>query len=326
MKKTFIIITIFIILFYILICPFVCSKYINIFKLGTKYDLIENPLSDGQNFYQVKKYRYTRIGTFNILGSGSNQDIFKIGLADADKNIIIPINEKHSYSNFYKAHGFTHKNTIDTINIVAMRSNQVSSNTHSIKLVSNALYTTNGEPFNPSKHFKNNTFVFGNYLVKSGFIKPLYIPNSKSMLWYDENIIIVSSRKPTYCSREPTYYGTYLTSGKEIIPENKNSKEDVLEILDFGEWESYFDVEKLKKMVRYENDETGESSTFHANGKLEAIGKIKNDKKEGTWKTYHTNGKLKTIGKYENNERIDEWKVYDKNGKFRKLKNYSKKQ
>ena len=54
----------------------------------------------------------------------------------------------------------------------------------------------------------------------------------------------------------------------------------------------------------------------HANGKLYLKGKLKNDKKEGTWEFYYNNGQLQAVEKYSGGKPVGVWKYYEENGRL----------
>ncbi len=54
----------------------------------------------------------------------------------------------------------------------------------------------------------------------------------------------------------------------------------------------------------------------HANGKLYLKGKLKNDKKEGTWEFYYDNGQLQAVEKYSGGKPVGVWKYYEEDGKL----------
>jgi len=231
--------------------------------------LIENPYQDGQNYYAVKKYHYTRARSRSIIswGSPSNNEVYSWGVADDNKNIIIPLSKEHESPVFYKAYGISHENSVDSLNIMA------------IKWYSIPTYKANGEPFDASKYFKNNTYIYDNIITrpiskshnKNHFLvnlgtKTLTIPGEDLIWWYDQNIIIVGKRETTTLetSLKTIYqfdfiYGAYSVTGDILIPFNKTSKEEVKQLLDEGylsqmKIRSFFKEEFDRKIINFDEN------------------------------------------------------------------------
>ena len=81
------------------------------------------------------------------------------------------------------------------------------------------------------------------------------------------------------------------------------------------------------KIIKYEvinGKKSGEFKTYFKNGKLEMLGRIKDNLNQGKWTYYYQTGQVESEGTFNDDLPDGSWKWYDENGNLREEGNYEK--
>lgn len=80
-----------------------------------------------------------------------------------------------------------------------------------------------------------------------------------------------------------------------------------------------------KKIIEYEvvdGKKNGEFKISSMSGKVEMVGKIKDNLNEGQWRYYYPSGQLESVGNFINNLSDGKWTWYFESGKIREIGNF----
>lgn len=101
----------------------------------------------------------------------------------------------------------------------------------------------------------------------------------------------------------------------------KESSVDIIDGLTSGAYQSWYESEGTNK----NNNQIGEWTYWHENGKLESKGSFNdNGKQTGEWTDWYKNGKVRYKGSYNDEGNITgEWTYWDENGKVKSKGSYN---
>lgn len=112
----------------------------------------------------------------------------------------------------------------------------------------------------------------------------------------------------------------HTVQGKKIEYEVVDGKKS-------GEFKTYFKNGKLEMIGRIkENLNQGKWTYYYQTGQVESEGSFEDDLPEGTWKWFYENGKLREEGTYIKGNREGRWILYDADGKVKEEKILEKNQ
>ncbi len=132
--------------------------------------------------------------------------------------------------------------------------------------------------------------------IKAEEVKPLYIPKISSEYFY-------SKGKKTGLSK------SFFTSGNQMFKENF-----IDGVLD-GEWNSYYDGGEIKEKKQYSLSKLqGECISYFETGVIKEKKQYSNDILEGDYVLNYDNGNKKIVGIYRNNQMNEVWTYYYANG------------